>query len=60
MRLLDWDNVVSVSIGMACAFLILGMAGCTPAGQQAVREAIQTKQHCDEGDVIIIVSGREQ
>ena len=53
----NWDEIVSVSLGMACAFLILGMAGCTPAGQMAVREAIQNKQQCDEGDVIIIVRG---
>ena len=50
MRLLDWDNVVSVSLGMACAFLILGMAGCTAVPVNAIKDAVVAKreQHKQE------------
>ena len=49
----DWDNVVSVSIGIACAFLIMGMAGCTTLSANAIKDAVVAKreqhkqQQCD-------------
>ena len=42
---------------MRAIALLLLLAGCTPTGQQAIREAVNNKQHCDEADVIIIVQG---
>ena len=50
MRLLDWDNVVSVSLGMAFAFLILGLSGCTTLSATKIRDAVVAKreQHKQE------------
>ena len=38
------DGVVSVSLGMACAFLILGMAGCTTLSANEIKDAVMAKR----------------
>ena len=38
------DDVVSVSLGMACAFLILGMAGCTTLSTEEIKDAVMAKR----------------
>ena len=41
---MSMDGVVSVSLGMACAFLILGMAGCTTLSTNEIKEAVVAKR----------------
>lgn len=62
------DDVVSVSLGIACAFLIMGMAGCTTLSTDEIRDAVVAKreqhkqQQCDctqqptQPGVIVIIN----
>lgn len=48
------NQYLSVASGVVCLYLLLGMVGCTTL-EQDIREAMQNRQHCTEGDVIIIM-----
>lgn len=40
----DIDDIVSVSLGLTCAFLILVMSGCTTLSANEIKDAVVAKR----------------